>query len=85
MRRLNSSNLQHVKEWITSIDNFLVDCDGVLWRGNEAIPGVAQTIDGKYPRLVSIVRIRIFRFYTVWIYIASPIARSALHSYCSYA
>jgi len=47
MRWLNHHNLHHVKEWINSIDSFLVDCDGVLWRGNDAIAGVAETVESR--------------------------------------
>lgn len=33
------------QEIIGRYDTFLFDCDGVIWRGNTAIPGVAQTLD----------------------------------------
>lgn len=31
-------------ELISKYDRFLLDCDGVIWRGTEAIPGAAKTI-----------------------------------------
>lgn len=30
--------------WLSSIDTFLFDCDGVLWRGGIGVPGVGATI-----------------------------------------
>ena len=34
-----------MRAWFESTDNFLLDCDGVLWRGTEGVPGVAATVD----------------------------------------
>uniref|UniRef100_A0A5S6QLH8 Phosphoglycolate phosphatase n=1 Tax=Trichuris muris TaxID=70415 RepID=A0A5S6QLH8_TRIMR len=39
---LNRKSLQYL--W-NSIDCFLLDCDGVVWRGNIPIPGAAAAID----------------------------------------
>ena len=30
--------------WLSTIDTFLFDCDGVLWRGGIGVPGVGATI-----------------------------------------
>lgn len=35
---------QDVEDFVSSIDIFLLDCDGVLWRGNEVIPQVRETL-----------------------------------------
>jgi phosphoglycolate/pyridoxal phosphate phosphatase family enzyme len=32
------------QQWISGIDAFLLDCDGVLWRGDAAIPGAHEMI-----------------------------------------
>lgn len=34
-----------VKELLDSVDSVLFDCDGVIWRGEQAIPGAAEVID----------------------------------------
>lgn len=33
-----------VKQVLDSVDSVLFDCDGVIWRGDEAIPGATQVI-----------------------------------------
>nr|XP_020471565.1 glycerol-3-phosphate phosphatase [Monopterus albus] len=33
-----------VKQVLDSVDSILFDCDGVIWRGDQAIPGAAQVI-----------------------------------------
>lgn len=33
-----------VKQVLDSVDSVLFDCDGVIWRGDQAIPGAAQVI-----------------------------------------
>lgn len=32
------------QEWINGIDAFLLDCDGVLWRGDAPIPGASDMV-----------------------------------------
>lgn len=32
------------KSWLSTIDTFLLDCDGVLWRGGIGVPGVGETV-----------------------------------------
>ena len=32
------------KQWIDNLDTFIFDCDGVLWRGSELIPGISETL-----------------------------------------
>ncbi|KAF1315703.1 4-nitrophenylphosphatase, partial [Globisporangium splendens] len=32
------------KHWISDLDAFLFDCDGVLWRGNAPIPGAGELV-----------------------------------------
>lgn len=44
--------------WIDNLDLFLLDCDGVLWRGDIGIEGVSKTVDalrarGKRVRFVT--------------------------------
>ncbi|XP_041085843.1 glycerol-3-phosphate phosphatase-like [Polyodon spathula] len=34
-----------IQELLNSVDNFLFDCDGVIWRGDEAIPGAPEVIN----------------------------------------
>ncbi len=36
---------QDVQSLLNQIDQFFLDCDGVLWRGHELIPHVAETLD----------------------------------------
>ncbi|XP_043959049.1 glycerol-3-phosphate phosphatase [Gambusia affinis] len=33
-----------VRQLLDSVDNVLFDCDGVIWRGDQAIPGAARVI-----------------------------------------
>lgn len=47
-----------LKEWFDGIDTFLLDCDGVIWRASDAVPGAAESIEylrskGKHVRFVS--------------------------------
>jgi 4-nitrophenyl phosphatase len=37
-------NKDDFKDFIDSIDTFLLDCDGVLWHGNEVLPGIKETL-----------------------------------------
>lgn len=30
---------------VHSLDTFLLDCDGVLWRGNHLLPHIVETLD----------------------------------------
>ncbi|KAF3451903.1 hypothetical protein FNV43_RR07999 [Rhamnella rubrinervis] len=41
-QRLSAQNLQAL---LDSVDAFLFDCDGVIWKGDVLIDGVAQTLD----------------------------------------
>ncbi|XP_072229563.1 glycerol-3-phosphate phosphatase [Leuresthes tenuis] len=34
-----------VKQLLESVDSILFDCDGVIWRGDEAVPGAPQVIN----------------------------------------
>ena len=46
--KLNPVNLnakERVKEFIERYDYILCDCDGVLWRNSEAVPGVPKTLN----------------------------------------
>jgi 4-nitrophenyl phosphatase len=42
---VTESHSAQVRAWFDSIDTFLLDCDGVLWRAVDPVPGVAETID----------------------------------------
>jgi len=45
IRRLTTRlTYENVKEFLSGIDTFLFDCDGVIWRGGVGIPGVGKTI-----------------------------------------
>ncbi|KAL2341425.1 hypothetical protein Fmac_009365 [Flemingia macrophylla] len=35
----------NVRDLLDSVEAFLFDCDGVIWKGNELIDGVSQTLD----------------------------------------
>ncbi|GKC13712.1 phosphoglycolate phosphatase 2, partial [Tanacetum coccineum] len=41
-KRLSESN---VGELFDSVDAFLFDCDGVIWKGDTLIDGVPQTLE----------------------------------------
>ncbi|KAG5460356.1 MAG: HAD-like domain-containing protein [Olpidium bornovanus] len=47
---MSSSSTEHldspekVAAFVDSLDTFLFDCDGVIWRGDHAIPGVVETL-----------------------------------------
>lgn len=50
--RLSQCGGAAVRAWWAATDTFLIDCDGVLWRGNEGVAGVASALqrmraDGK--------------------------------------
>jgi len=32
------------RAWFASLDTWLLDCDGVVWRGSEGVPGVAAAV-----------------------------------------
>ncbi|KAG8557455.1 hypothetical protein GDO81_016638 [Engystomops pustulosus] len=34
------------RQFLASVDTFLFDCDGVLWRGDEAVPGAPELVTG---------------------------------------
>ncbi|XP_063790614.1 glycerol-3-phosphate phosphatase [Pseudophryne corroboree] len=34
------------RRFLASVDTVLFDCDGVLWRGDEAVPGAAELVTG---------------------------------------
>lgn len=36
---------QHVEEFLSKYDDFLFDCDGVLWSGSRLLPSVVETLD----------------------------------------
>ncbi|KAL0482909.1 phosphoglycolate phosphatase [Acrasis kona] len=42
MRKI--SNKEEVEQFLNEIDIFLLDCDGVLWRGDEVIPDIIDTL-----------------------------------------
>jgi len=57
-QNISGFSSQELKSWIDSLDTFLCDCDGVLWRGNNGIEGVSKTVDalrarGKRVRFVT--------------------------------
>ena len=33
---------EQASEFLSNVDTLLLDCDGVLWRGSELVPGSAQ-------------------------------------------
>eukprot|EP00276_Gloeochaete_wittrockiana_P008555 CAMPEP_0184644928 /NCGR_PEP_ID=MMETSP0308-20130426/1522_1 /TAXON_ID=38269 /ORGANISM="Gloeochaete witrockiana, Strain SAG 46.84" /LENGTH=380 /DNA_ID=CAMNT_0027073671 /DNA_START=31 /DNA_END=1173 /DNA_ORIENTATION=+ len=37
--------LQNPEDLLQKIDTFVFDCDGVVWRGDEVVPGASETID----------------------------------------
>jgi len=39
------SKMTDPASWLQGIDIFIFDCDGVIWRGDSAIPGAAATLD----------------------------------------
>jgi len=43
-RKINQSIIDH-KEFLSNFDNFLLDCDGVLWLGNKIIDGIPKTLE----------------------------------------
>lgn len=42
--RLTPQTLEEFKAFYAGVDTFLCDCDGVLWRGNDGVAGVAETV-----------------------------------------
>ncbi|KAK4337341.1 hypothetical protein RND71_043611 [Anisodus tanguticus] len=42
---VNLNNKERVKEFLERYDYILCDCDGVLWLSNNAVPGVAKTLN----------------------------------------
>lgn len=38
-------SIENAKELVNSVDAFLFDCDGVIWKGDKLIDGVPQTLD----------------------------------------
>ncbi|PIO24272.1 Glycerol-3-phosphate phosphatase [Aquarana catesbeiana] len=34
------------RRFLSSVDTVLFDCDGVLWRGDEAVPGASELVNG---------------------------------------
>ena len=41
---LNQMSNTEKKHWLSSIDTFLFDCDGVIWSSKGALPGIPETI-----------------------------------------
>jgi hypothetical protein len=53
----------NAKDFLDKFDNFIFDCDGVLWRGDHMIEGANSSLDllskeVKYPMLVLICRVK---------------------------
>lgn len=38
-------SIENAKQLLNSVDAFLFDCDGVIWKGDKLIDGVPQTLD----------------------------------------
>ena len=58
MINLAAAEDKDFNNWIDNLDLFLLDCDGVLWRGDIGIEGVSKTVDalrarGKRVRFVT--------------------------------
>eukprot|EP00026_Physarum_polycephalum_P013585 Phypoly_transcript_14002.p1 GENE.Phypoly_transcript_14002~~Phypoly_transcript_14002.p1 ORF type:complete len:300 (+),score=40.08 Phypoly_transcript_14002:101-1000(+) len=45
MANLQKITQGNVQQFLDSFDTFLLDCDGVLWRGNHLIEGISETLD----------------------------------------
>ncbi|XP_078432936.1 phosphoglycolate phosphatase 1A, chloroplastic-like [Wolffia australiana] len=43
--RASSRKLENVEELIDSVETFILDCDGVVWKGDKLIDGVPETLD----------------------------------------
>ena len=43
--RLDRLPPAQLRAWLAGLSTFLCDCDGVLWRGETGVPGVARTVD----------------------------------------
>jgi 4-nitrophenyl phosphatase len=44
MEKSAQISAENVGSFLTSFDNFVFDCDGVLWRSGNIIPGVLETL-----------------------------------------
>ena len=44
LKNLKEASKEEVEAFLSSFDTVLTDCDGVLWRGNQAIEGSSQMI-----------------------------------------
>lgn len=42
---LSAADFPAFRAWLDATDTLLVDCDGVLWRATDGIPGVAETVE----------------------------------------
>ncbi|RWW11582.1 hypothetical protein GW17_00024801 [Ensete ventricosum] len=45
MARAAAQRLENVDELIDSVETFIFDCDGVIWKGDKLIDGVPGTLD----------------------------------------
>ncbi|KAG6510492.1 hypothetical protein ZIOFF_028516 [Zingiber officinale] len=43
--RASAQRLQNVDDLIDSVQTFILDCDGVIWKGDKLIDGVPETLD----------------------------------------
>ncbi|XXG89238.1 hypothetical protein AAC387_Pa12g1289 [Persea americana] len=43
--RASAQQLKNANELINSVETFIFDCDGVIWKGDSLIDGVPQTLD----------------------------------------
>ncbi|XP_031494156.1 phosphoglycolate phosphatase 1A, chloroplastic-like isoform X1 [Nymphaea colorata] len=43
--RASAERLKNAEELINSVETFIFDCDGVIWKGDKLIDGVPETLD----------------------------------------